>query len=162
MANFDFAGWATRNDLQCSDGRIIRRDAFKHCDGKRVPIIWMHQHDNPDAVLGHAILENRDEGVYTYGYLHDSEQGKTAKLLLQHGDIDALSIWANQLKQDGPNVMHGNIREVSLVLAGANPGAHIDSVIMHGEEFDDEAVIYTGDNLSLFHSDDAGEDDAEQ
>ena len=161
MANFDFAGWATRNDLQCSDGRIIRRDAFKHCDGKRVPIIWMHQHDNPDAVLGHAILENRDEGVYTYGYLNDSEQGKTAKLLLQHGDIDALSIWANQLKQDGPNVMHGNIREVSLVLAGANPGAHIDSVIMHGEEFDDEAVIYTGDNLSLFHSDDAGEDDAE-
>lgn len=162
MANFDFAGWATRNDLQCSDGRIIRRDAFKHCDGKRVPIIWMHQHDNPDAVLGHAILENRNEGVYTYGYLNDSEQAKTAKLLLQHGDIDALSIWANQLKQDGPNVMHGNIREVSLVLAGANPGAHIDSVIMHGEEFDDEAVIYTGDNLSLFHSDDAGEDDADQ
>ena len=153
MSNFDFAGWATRNDLQCSDGRIIRRNAFKECDGKRVPIIWMHQHDNPDAVLGHAILENRDDGVYTYGYLNDSEQAKTAKLLLQHGDIDSLSIWANQLKQDGPNVMHGNIREVSLVLAGANPGAHIDSVIVHGEEFDDEAVIYTGKNLSLFHSD---------
>ena len=153
MSNFDFAGWATRNDLQCSDGRIIRRNAFKDCDGKRVPIIWMHQHDNPDAVLGHAILENRDDGVYTYGYLNDSEQAKTAKLLLQHGDIDSLSIWANQLKQDGPNVMHGNIREVSLVLAGANPGAHIDSVIVHGEEFDDEAVIYTGKNLSLFHSD---------
>ena len=153
MGNFDFAGWATRNDLKCSDGRIIRKDAFKNCDGKRVPIIWMHQHDNPDAVLGHAILENRDDGVYTYGYLNDSEQAKTAKLLLQHGDIDSLSIWANQLKQDGPNVMHGNIREVSLVLAGANPGAHIDSVIVHGEEFDDEAVIYTGDNLSLFHSD---------
>ena len=161
MSNFDFAGWATRNDLQCSDGRIIRRNAFKDCDGKRVPIIWMHQHDNPDAVLGHAILENRDDGVYTYGYLNDSEQAKTAKLLLQHGDIDSLSIWANQLKQDGPNVMHGNIREVSLVLAGANPGAHIDSVIVHGEEFDDEAVIYTGKNLSLFHSDEgagAGED----
>ena len=158
MSNFDFAGWATRNDLQCSDGRIIRRNAFKDCDGKRVPIIWMHQHDNPDAVLGHAILENRDDGVYTYGYLNDSEQAKTAKLLLQHGDIDSLSIWANQLKQDGPNVMHGNIREVSLVLAGANPGAHIDSVIVHGEEFDDEAVIYTGKNLSLFHSDEgAGE-----
>ena len=158
MSNFDFAGWATRNDLQCSDGRIIRRNAFKDCDGKRVPIIWMHQHDNPDAVLGHAILENRDDGVYTYGYLNDSEQAKTAKLLLQHGDIDSLSIWANQLKQDGPNVMHGNIREVSLVLAGANPGAHIDSVIAHGEEFDDEAVIYTGKNLSLFHSDEgAGE-----
>ena len=153
MSDFDFAGWATRNDLKCSDGRIIRKDAFKNCDGKRVPIIWMHQHDNPDAVLGHAILENRNEGVYTYGYLNDSEQAKTAKLLLQHGDIDSLSIWANQLKQDGPNVMHGNIREVSLVLAGANPGAHIDSVIAHGEEFDDEAVIYTGDNLSLFHSD---------
>lgn len=153
MGDFDFAGWATRNDLKCSDGRIIRKDAFKNCDGKRVPIIWMHQHDNPDAVLGHAILENRNEGVYTYGYLNDSEQAKTAKLLLQHGDIDSLSIWANQLKQDGPNVMHGNIREVSLVLAGANPGAHIDSVIVHGEEFDDEAVIYTGDNLSLFHSD---------
>ena len=158
MSNFDFAGWATRNDLQCSDGRIIRRNAFKDCDGRRVPIIWMHQHDNPDAVLGHAILENRDDGVYTYGYLNDSEQAKTAKLLLQHGDIDSLSIWANQLKQDGPNVMHGNIREVSLVLAGANPGAHIDSVIVHGEEFDDEAVIYTGKNLSLFHSDEgAGE-----
>lgn len=160
MANFDFAGWATRNDLQCSDGRIIRSGAFKGNDGKRVPVIWMHQHDNPDAVLGHAILENREDGVYAYGYFNDSEQAKTAKLLLQHGDIDALSIWANQLKQDGPNVMHGNIREVSLVLAGANPGASIESVMVHGEEFDDsEGIIYTDESLSLFHSADGKDEE---
>lgn len=152
MDKYDFSGWATRNDLKCSDGRIIRKDAFKHNDGKEVPVVWNHQHDCVDDVLGHAMLENREDGVYAYCTFNDSESGKTAKLLVQHGDINQLSIYANQLKQQGPNVMHGNIREISLVLAGANPGAFIDNVIMHGEEMDEEAVIYTGENIELYHS----------
>ena len=151
--NFDFCGWATRNDLKCSDGRVIRKDAFKHNDGQKVPLVWNHQHNSQDEVLGHAILENRDEGVYAYCSFNDSESGKTAKILVQHGDIDALSIYANQLTQQGPNVMHGNIREVSLVLAGANPGAFIESVIKHGEESDEEGIIYTGEKLIMAHSD---------
>ena len=150
--NFDFCGWATRNDLKCSDGRVIRKDAFKHNDGQKVPLVWNHQHNSQDEVLGHAILENREEGVYAYCSFNDSDSGKTAKILVQHGDIDALSIYANQLQQQGPNVMHGNIREVSLVLAGANPGAFIESVIKHGEECEEEGIIYTGENIMLEHS----------
>ena len=152
MENYDFCGWATRNDMKCSDGRIIRKDAFKANDGAKVPLVWNHQHNDPDEVLGHAILENRDEGVYAYCKFNESESGQTAKLLVQHGDVDALSIYANQLKQQGPNVMHGNIREVSLVLAGANPGAFIESVIKHGEESDEEGIIYTGENITLSHA----------
>lgn len=152
MENFDFSGWATRNDLKCSDGRIIRKDAFKHNDGQKVPLVWNHQHNDPDEVLGHAVLENRAEGVYAYCRFNETESGRTAKLLVQHGDVNALSIYANQLKQQGPNVMHGNIRELSLVLAGANPGAFIESIIKHGEESDEEGIIYTGENITLSHS----------
>lgn len=153
MDNFDFCGWATKANLMCSDGRIIRKDAFKHNDGQTVPLVWNHQHNDPDEVLGHALLENRDDGVYAYCKFNETESGKTAKLLVQHGDVNALSIYANQLQQQGPNVMHGNIRELSLVLAGANPGASIESIIMHGEESDEEAVIFTGEEISLFHAD---------
>ena len=152
MDNFDFSGWATRNDLKCSDGRIIRKDAFKSNDGQKVPLVWNHQHSDPNEVLGHAVLENREEGVYAYCKFNDTESGRTAKLLVQHGDVNALSIYANQLKQQGPNVMHGNIRELSLVLAGANPGAFIESIIKHGEESDEEGIIYTGENITLSHS----------
>ena len=155
---YDFSGWATRNDIQCSDGRIIRRDAFKECDGQTVPLVWNHTHDDPFNVLGHALLENRQDGVYAYCTLNDTEQGRNAKLLVEHGDISALSIYANRLKQTGPNVTHGAIREVSLVLAGANPEAFIDSVITHSEDFqrevlEDDAVIYSGDDIILGHSD---------
>lgn len=151
---YDFSGWATRANLKCSDGRVIMRDAFKQNDGQKVPLVWNHQHDDPNEVLGHALLENREDGVYAYCSLNDTEAGKTAKLLIQHGDISALSIYANQLKQSMSNVVHGNIREVSLVLAGANPGASIQSVIQHGATMEDEAMIYTGEELSIMHSDD--------
>lgn len=151
---YDFSGWATRANLKCSDGRVIMRDAFKQNDGQKVPLVWNHQHDDPNEVLGHALLENREDGVYAYCSLNDTEAGKTAKLLIQHGDISALSIYANQLKQNMSNVVHGNIREVSLVLAGANPGASIQSVIQHGATMEDEAMIYTGEELSIMHSDD--------
>lgn len=153
MENYDFCGWATKNDLECSDGRIIRKDAFKHNDGQKVPLVWNHDHTDPYRVVGNAVLENREEGVYAYGSFNDSELGKTAKLYVEHGDINQLSIYANQLKQQGPNVMHGNIREVSLVLAGANPGAYIESVISHDDESDEEAVIYTGENIEIHHAD---------
>ena len=164
---YDFSGWATKNNIRCSDGRTILRDAFKHNDGQTVPLVWNHQHNESANVLGHAVLENREEGVYAYCTFNDTEAGKNAKLLVEHGDVTALSIYANQLKQNGSNVMHGTIREVSLVLAGANPGAFIDSIIRHGEFCEDEAVIYTGENLSLEHADQkpsdkedkAGEDD---
>lgn len=152
--DYDFCGWATRNDLKCSDGRTIRKDAFKDNDGQKVPLVWNHQHNEAFDVLGHAMLENREEGVYTYCKFNDTESGKTAKLLVQHGDVDRLSIYANKLKQQGSNVMHGVIREVSLVLAAANPGAYIEDVITHGEASDDEAVIYTGENIELYHSED--------
>lgn len=152
MENYDFSGWATKANLKCSDGRIIRENAFKHNDGQQVPLVWNHQHTDPNEVLGHALLENRKEGVYAYCKFNDTESGKTAKLLVQHGDVNALSIYANQLQQQGPNVMHGNIREVSLVLAGANPGASIVSIIKHGEESDEEGIIYTGEKVSLKHS----------
>lgn len=154
---YDFGGWATRANLKCSDGRTIMKDAFKDNDGQTVPLVWNHQHNDPNQVLGHALLMNRDEGVYAYCKFNDTESGKTGKLLVQHGDIDALSIYANHLKEQMSNVIHGNIREVSLVLAGANPGACIDSVIMHGEESDDEAIIYTGEPISLAHSADPEE-----
>lgn len=158
----DFSGWATRNDLKCSDGRVIRRDAFKHDDGIKVPLVWNHQHNDPRNVLGHAWLENRPEGVYTYGFFNDSESGEIGKILVKHGDICALSIYANQLQQRGCDVLHGEIREVSLVHAGANPGAFIDSMLKHGEDSDDEAIIYTGMPLYLSHSDaDKQEDKAD-
>lgn len=155
--NFDFCGWATRNDLKCSDGRVIRRDAFKHNDGQQVPLVWSHQHSDVNDVLGHALLENRDEGVYAYCKFNDTESGRTAKLLVQHGDVNALSIYANQLQQQGPNVIHGNIRELSLVLAGANPGAFIESIIKHGEESEEEGIIYTGEKLTLAHTEESAE-----
>lgn len=159
MKTYDFSGWATRNNLRCSDGRTIMKDAFKHNDGQTVPLVWNHQHNDPLNVLGHALLENRDEGVYAYCKFNETESGKNAKLLVEHGDVSSLSIYANQLKQKGSNVLHGAIREVSLVLAGANPGAFIDAVIRHGETSDEEAIIYTGKNIYLYHSDEKKEDE---
>ena len=153
MKTFDFSGWATRNNLKCSDGRTIIKDAFKQDNGQTVPLVWNHQHNDPLNVLGHALLENREEGVYAYCKFNETESGMNAKLLVEHGDVSALSIYANQLKQQGPNVLHGAIREVSLVLAGANPGAFIDSVVSHGEESDEEAIIFTGEDISLYHAD---------
>ena len=153
MKKYDFSGWATRNNLRCSDGRTIIKDAFKENNGQTVPLVWNHQHNDPLNVLGHALLENRDEGVYAYGTFNDTESGRNAKLLVQHGDVSALSIFANQLRQQGPNVLHGAIREVSLVLAGANPGAFIESVIRHGEESEEEAVIFTGEKIDIYHAD---------
>ena len=155
---YDFAGWATKNDTRCSDGRIIRQDAFKECDGKTVPLVWNHDHNNPDQVLGHAELENRANGVYAYCSFNDTPAGKNAKELVKHGDVVSLSIYANRLQQRGSEVLHGAIREVSLVLAGANPGALIESVISHGELSDEEAVIYTGEGLTLSHADDKDDD----
>lgn len=149
---YDFCGWATRNNIRCADGLTIARDAFKHNDGATVPIVWNHSHNNPDNVLGHGILENRNDGVYVYGVFNDTEKGQLAKNLVQHGDIEALSIYANNLTKNNGYVMHGNIREVSLVLAGANPGAFIESVIEHGEENGESVVIYSGECLELSHS----------
>lgn len=152
---YDFTGWATRNDLRCSDGRIIRKDAFKHCDGQTVPLCWGHRHDDPQRVLGHALLKNHEEGVRCYGVFNDTEQGQVAKQLVEHGDVVSLSIYANQLKQNGSDVIHGAIREVSLVLAGANPGAFIDNFIRHGENFvesEDEGIIYADQDIELYHA----------
>lgn len=159
--DYDFSGWATRNNIQCSDGRTILRDAFKQNDGQKVPLVWNHQHDDVNEVLGHALLENRAEGVYAYCKFNNTESGQTAKALVANGDVDKLSIYANKLKTHMNNVMHGCIREVSLVLAGANPGAYIDSVVVHGEgaEVEEEGVIYTDEPLVLSHSEgvDAGD-----
>ena len=152
MSKYDFSGWATKNNLRCSDGRTIMKDAFKHNDGQTVPLVWNHQHNDPLNVLGHALLENREDGVYAYCKFNETEAGRNAKMLVEHGDVTALSIYANKLKQKGGNVEHGVIREVSLVLAGANPGAFIDSIIRHGESSDEEGVIYTGENLELYHA----------
>lgn len=167
MESYDFSGWATKNNLKCSDGRTIRKDAFKDNDGQTVPLVWNHQHNESFDVLGHALLENREEGVYAYCKFNDTESGKNAKLLVQHGDVNQLSIYANNLKQQGPNVMHGVIREVSLVLAGANPGAYIESVIRHGDELSyveesDEGIIFTGEDISIFHSEDKSEHNDEE
>lgn len=150
---YDFSGWATRNNLRCSDGRVILRDAFRDNDGMTVPLVWNHQHNEPENVLGHALLENRDEGVYAYCKFNDTESGRNAKILVEHGDVSALSIYANKLKQQGSNVLHGAIREVSLVLAGANPGAFIDTVMAHGEGEEDSAIIYSGEEISFAHAD---------
>ena len=163
---YDFSGWATKNDLKCSDGRIIRANAFEVQDGHRVPLVWNHQHNSVDDVLGHAILENRPEGVYAYCSFNNTPAAQHANECVSHKDVVSLSIWANNLKQDGPNVTHGSIREVSLVLAAANPGAFIESVLSHGEpmdDYDDEGIFYTGDeNLELTHAEeDKSDTDAE-
>ena len=155
--DYDFGGWATRNNIQCSDGRTIMKDAFKQNDGQKVPLVWNHQHNDPSEVLGHALLENREEGVYAYCKFNNTESGQTAKSLVTNGDVDKLSIYANKLKTHMNNVMHGCIREVSLVLAGANPGAFIDTVISHGEdaEAEEEGIIYTDEHIeTIEHSDD--------
>lgn len=162
MEKYDFSGWATRVNLKCSDGRTIMKDAFAHNDGQVVPLVWNHQHSDLNSVIGHALLENRKEGVYAYGKFNETETGQTARLLVKHGDVNSLSIYANQLKQNMSNVIHGNIREVSLVLAGANPGAHIDSVMMHSDGTDEEAVIYTGENLYISHADEEETEQATQ
>lgn len=164
MVNCDFSGWATRNDLVCGDGRVIKKDAFKDNDGKKVSLVWNHEHDDPNAVLGHAILENRDEGVYAYCTFNDTENGQNAKKLVQHGDVSSLSIWANKLKQNGREVLHGEIRELSLVLAGANPGAYIDYVMAHSDDESDDAVdeLYAGYNENIIiHSAESAEDKKE-
>lgn len=154
---YDFSGWVTRNNLRCSDGRTIMKDAFKHHDGQTVPLVWNHNSDVPTNVLGQVLLHNRDQGVYGYASFNDTESGQAAKLLVQHGDIKSLSICANHLKQTGGNVMHGMIREVSLVLAGANPGAFIDTVMEHSDDSDEEAIIYTGEEIDICHADDVEE-----
>lgn len=161
MEKYDFSGWATRNDLLCADGRTIRQNAFKDDDGKTVPVIWNHDHNNPDAVLGHALLKNCDEGVYAYVKLNDTEQGKNMKKVVQHGDVRSLSIYANKLKQIGGDVIHGSIKELSLVLAGANPGATIDFVMAHGDD-EGEGVYanYDENAILLYHSEEAPEEPA--
>ena len=149
---YDFAGWATKNDIRCADGVVIRKDAFKAQDGKKVPLFWNHKHDSPSAVLGHAYLENRPEGVFAYGYFNNTQAGRDAREQLQHGDIESLSIWANNLTREDDNVYGGIVRELSLVPAGMNPGARIESVIAHGEtleEGEDEGIIYTGEPIQM-------------
>ena len=163
--DYDFSGWATRNNIECSDGRTIMKDAFKDNDGQKVPLVWNHQHDDPNEVLGHALLENRDEGVYAYCKFNDTESGQTAKSLVLNGDVDKLSIYANKLKSNMKQVVHGCIREVSLVLAGANPGAYIDSVVVHadGAEDEEEGTIYTDEQISVNveHSEEKSEEKEE-
>ena len=148
---YDFSGWATRNDILCTDGRTIRKDAFKDCDGKTVPLVWNHQHNDPENVLGQALLHNEEEGVRAYCTFNDTKKAQSARLIVEHGDVDSLSIYANRLKQEGGNVLHGDIKEVSLVLAGANSGAYIDEVIRHGELQDGELIIYPNEELDLAH-----------
>ena len=163
MEDFDFCGWATKNDLLCSDGRIIRKDAFKAQDGKTVPLVWNHGHTELKNIIGHALLKNKPEGVRVYGKFNtDLEDGRMAKSMVDHGDLNALSIFANQLKQRNSDVLHGTIREVSLVLAGANPGAFIDQVIKHGQATEDEIVLYTGEEISFYHSDDEKDENEEK
>ena len=160
---YDFSGWATRNNIECSDGRTIMKDAFKQNDGQKVPLVWMHQHNDPNNVLGHAILENREEGVYAYCKFNNTEVGEQAKALVHNGDIEKLSIYANKLKSHMNNVTHGCIREVSLVLAGANPGAYIDSVVMHGEgeDAEEEVVIFTDEQIDIASEEEPEEENAE-
>ena len=152
--DYDFSGWATRANMKCSDGRTIMKDAFIDNDGTQVPLVWNHQHNSADNVLGHALLKNMDEGVYAYCKFNNSESGNMGKELVRNGDVNQLSIYANKLKQQGGNVIHGAIREVSLVLAGANPGAYIDSIMCHGDNSDEEGIIYTGEDIVLAHSED--------
>ena len=155
---YDFSGYATRNDIKCSDGRIIRQDAFKECDHKKVPLVWQHDHMTPDNVLGHAMLENREDGVYAYGTFNNTPSGQNAKECVINGDVNALSIYANKLRQNGSNVIHGAIREVSLVLAGANPGAYIDTVLVHDYDDEEEAEICFNEPISLAHAEDETKD----
>lgn len=175
MSNtYDFVGWATRNDIRCADGRVIRQDAFKDCDGVEVPLVWNHQHNSPDNVLGHALLKNEKGGVRAYGKFNDSEAGNTSKILVDSHDITGLSIYANNLQQRGHDVIHGVIREVSLVLAGANPGAYIESVLSHSDEDGDSAIIYSGAKLDsdveieetpeeiISHSEDSGDQEEKE
>ena len=159
--DYDFSGWATRANMKCSDGRTIMKDAFIDNDGTQVPLVWNHQHNDAHNVLGHALLKNMDEGVYAYCKFNNSESGKMGKEMVRNGDVNQLSIYANQLKQQGGNVIHGAIREVSLVLAGANPGAYIDSIMCHGDGSDDEGIIYTGEDIVLAHSEDDNSDEDE-
>lgn len=166
MEKYDFSGWATRNNIRCSDGRTIMQNAFADDNGKVVPLVWNHQHDDPLNVVGHAILENRPDGVYAYGVLNDSVPGKQARTLIEHGDVTSLSIYANKLNQQGGNVVHGTIREVSLVLAGANPGAYIEQVMSHGDEEvyieDPEGVFYSNDSLELNHADEEPKEEVKE
>lgn len=161
MAKCDFSGWATRNDLLCGDGRTIKKDAFKDNDGCEVPLIWNHQHNDPDAILGHALLENREDGVYAYCTFNDTDNGIKMKKAVQHGDIRSLSIYANKLKEIGNEVVHGTIRELSLVLAGANPGAYIDYVIAHSDG-ETSAIYASWDENIIIHSDDASDNKVEE
>ena len=155
VKGYDFAGWVTRNDVKCSDGRIIRHNAFKDQDGTKVPLVWMHQHGGIENVLGNVLLQNRPEGVYGYGSLNDSEAADMARIVLKHDDVTAMSIFANNLTRQGNNVIHGTIREVSLVLAGANPGATIDEVVIHEDGYDnDELIFFNAEDNTLRHSDD--------
>lgn len=161
MKSYDFSGWATRNNVKCSDGRVILKDAFLNNDGQTVPLVWNHQHNDPLNVLGHALLENREDGVYAYCTFNDTEAGQASKELVQHGDVVSLSIYANQLKQQRGNVSHGVIREVSLVLAGANPEAYIEQVIRHGEDMsDEEAYIFTNEDIELAHSEEGSDNNS--
>lgn len=160
--NYDFSGWATKNNLRCSDGRIIKQDAFKHNDGKKVPLMWNHEHHSPSNVIGHAVLKNESEGVYAYCFLNNSKAGQDAKEAVLHGDVDSLSIYANHLQQNGSEVIHGSIREVSLVVAGANPGAKIESIIEHMDGCEEEAIIHTGETFELFHSEEKKEESEEK
>ena len=162
MESYDFSGWATRNDLLCGDGRTIRRNAFIDCDGKTVPLVWNHNHNEANNVLGHALLENREDGVYAYCSFNNTESGQTAKKLVQHGDVKSLSIYANKLKQIGGDVVHGTIRELSLVLAGANPGAFIDTVLSHGEDGEESIIAGYDENIMLYHSADKEEEKKEE
>lgn len=162
VEGYDFSGWATKNDLRCSDGLVIKKGAFSSCNGRKVPLIWNHRHNSPTDVLGHAMLEERDEGIYAYGYFNRTPAATAAKESLLHGDVVALSIYANNLEKNGRDVVHGAIRELSLVLAGANPGAFIESVIAHNEPMDpddDEGIFYTGENIELYHADGGGEEE---
>lgn len=159
MAKFDFSGWATRNDLLCGDGRTIRKNAFKDNDGQTVPLVWNHDHNDPENVLGHALLENREDGVYAYCTFNETDAGQAAKKLVQHGDVKSLSIYANRLKQVGGDVVHGTIRELSLVLAGANPGAFIDCVMAHGDDEPEAMIVGYDENIMIYHSDESEEDD---
>jgi len=163
MENFeyDFCGWVTRNDVQCTDGRIIRHNAFVENDGAIVPLVWNHQHDDPFNVLGKVLLHNADGGVYGYGKFNDTEQGRNGKMLVEHGDVSALSIYANQLRQKGSDVYHGNIREVSLVLAGANPKAYIETILSHSDSDDEEAVIFFDEGIELYHADNNKKEESE-
>ena len=153
--DYDFSGWATRANMKCSDGRTIMKDAFIDDDGAQVPLVWNHQHNDAHNVLGHALLKNMDEGVYAYCKFNNSESGNMGKELVRNGDVNQLSIYANKLKQQGGNVIHGAIREVSLVLAGANPGAYIDTIMCHGDNSDEAGIIYTGEDIVLAHSEEA-------